>query len=436
MELPQNARVAIVDNVYGEVEGLMEALASKGVPVVYYQGQKKFPKLPLSGIRLLFLDLELDGLEGQSDKAKTATAAANASTLIAPGNGPVVIVLWTKHSGKGVVDRFRGYLKGHMTNPYFVVCMDKASCQDKVGKFSTARIKRNLSLKLAGANVIGLHTTWENALFKGSVKLADRVAAIASADEDWQIVISRMFYKLYKANSEKVELKTLKEQFLSACSLYGAGLLNAINFELSRSSLSCGKRFSLVKEKLAGDREARLNGLLNAFLYYDKDRADPNVPGTVYAVRSGGTDIKCGIVADFFVEKSAQKVIRSKVAKDVRLCKIVVTPSCDCSQKKEFRSGGGKKAKTYDRVVWALLVNRAMGAEYIERKYRKTRCYLLEGFEYDGGMYDLLIDLDTLGFEVLDLKKQSRLFTLTSMVLADVQSKLANQLNRMGIVSV
>ena len=34
MELPQNARVAIVDNVYGEVEGLMEALASKGVPVV------------------------------------------------------------------------------------------------------------------------------------------------------------------------------------------------------------------------------------------------------------------------------------------------------------------------------------------------------------------------------------------------------------------
>ena len=436
MELPQNARVAIVDNVYGEVEGLMEALASKGVPGVYYQGQKKFPKPPLSGIRLLFLDLELDGLEGQSDKAKTATAAANAATLIAPGNGPVVIVLWTKHCGKGVVDQFRSYLKGHMTNPYFVVCMDKASCQDKAGKFSTSRIKRNLSLKLAGANIIGLHTTWENALFKGSVKLSERVAAIASADEDWQIVISRMFYKLYKANSEKVELKTLKEQFLSACSLYGAGLLNAINFELSRSSLSCGKRFVLKKEKLAGDREAKLNGMLNAFLYYDKDRADPNVPGTVYAVRSGGADIKCGIAADFFVEKSAQKVIRGKVAKDVRLCKIVVTPSCDCAQKKEFRSGSGKKVKTYDRVVWALMVNRSMGAEYIERKYRKARCYLLEGFAYDGGIYDLLIDLDTLGFEVLDLKKQSRLFTLTSMVLADVQSKLANQLNRMGIVSV
>lgn len=157
---------------------------------------------------------------------------------------------------------------------------------------------------------------------------------------------------------------------------------------------------------------------------------------TVYAVRSGGADIKRGIAADFFVEKSVQKVIRSKVAKDVRLCKMVVTPSCDCAQKKEFRSEGGKKAKAYDRVVWALMVNRAMGVEYIERKYRKARCYLLEGFEYDGGMYDLLIDLDTLSFEVLDHKKQSRLFTLTSMVLADVQSKLANQLNRMGIVSV
>jgi hypothetical protein len=314
--------------------------------------------------------------------------------------------------------------------------MAKADCKDVSGNYSASRIKRNLSQKLADANVIGLHTTWENAVFRGSVKLSERIASIASTDEDWQSVISRVFFKLYKANSEQNILGSLKEQFLSACSLYGNGLLNAINFELARSRLSVGKKFSLRQTKLAEDREAKLDGLLNAFLYYDKDRADPNVPGTVYAVRSGGADIKRGIAADFFVEKSAQKVIWSKVAKDVRLCKIVVTPSCDCAQKKEFRSGSGKKAKTYDRVVWALMVNRAMGAEYIERKYRKARCYLLEGFEFDGGMYDLLIDLDTLGFEVLDLKKQSRLFTLTSMVLADVQSKLANQLNRMGIVSV
>lgn len=314
--------------------------------------------------------------------------------------------------------------------------MAKSDCKDVSGNYSVSRIKWNLSQKLADANVIGLHTTWENAVFKGSVKLSERIAAIAAPGENWQTVVSRMFYKLYKANSEKVELKTLKEQFLSACSLFGAGLLNAINFELSRSSLSCGKKFALKEERLAGDSEAKLNGLLNAFLYYDKDRADPNVPGTVYAVRSGAAPIKCGIATDFFKVKSVQKVIQSKVAKDVRLCKIVVTPSCDCAQKKEFRSGGGEKAKAYDRVVWALMVNRALGAEYIERKYRKARCYSLEGFEYDGGIYDLLIDLDTLGFEILDLKKQSRLFTLTSMVLADVQSKLANQLNRMGVVSV
>lgn len=436
MELPKNARVAIVDNKYNEVEDLMDALASEGVSVVYYKGSKKFPKVPLCGVRLLFLDLELDGLEGRSNKDKASTAARNFITLISEGNGPVVIVLWTKHCDEDIINRFNGYLKSVAKNPYFVVCMAKSDCKDVSGNYSVSRIKWNLSQKLADANVIGLHTAWENAVFKGSVKLSERIAAIASPDENWQTVVSRMFYKLYKADSEKVELKTLKEQFSSACSLYGAGLLNAINFELSRSSLSCGKKFALKEEKLAGDREAKLNGLLNAFLYYDKDRADPNVPGTVYAVRSGAAPIKCGIAADFFKVKSVQKVIQSKVAKDVRLCKIVVTPSCDCAQKKEFRSGGGEKAKTYDRVVWALMVNRALGAEYIERKYRKARCYSLEGFEYDGGIYDLLIDLDTLGFEVLDLKKQSRLFTLTSMVLADVQSKLANQLNRMGVVSV
>ena len=436
MELPKNARVAIVDNKYNEVEDLMEALASEGVSAVYYKGPKKFPKVPLSGVRLLFLDLELDGLEGRPNKDKASTAARNFVTLISEGNGPVVIVLWTKHCDADIINQFNGYLKSVAKNPYFVVCMAKADCKDVSGNYSASRIKRNLSQKLADANVIGLHTTWENSVFRGSVKLSERIASIASTDEDWQSVISRVFFKLYKANSEQNVLGSLKEQFLSACSLYGNGLLNAINFDLARSRLSVGKKFSLRQTKLAEDREAKLNGLLNAFLYYDKDRADPNVPGTVYAVRSGGTDIKRGIAADFFVEESAQKVIRGKVAKDARLCKIVVTPSCDCAQKKEFRSGGGKKAKTYDRVVWALMVNRAIGAKYIERKYRKARCYLLEGFEYDGGIYDLLIDLDTLGFEVLGLKKQSRLFTLTSMVLADVQSKLANQLNRMGIVSV
>ena len=441
MELPQNARVAIVDNVYGEVEALMEALASDGVPVVYYNGPEKFPRQPLSGVRLLFLDLELKGLNGPLENSRISAAANNANTLLSNCNGPVVIVLWTKHGSQKVLTDFKRYLDLKFTNPYFVVCMDKASCQVKAGKFSTARIKRNLSLKLAGANVVGLHTTWENAVFNGSVRLSHRVAGLAYiGGMDWSKVMSRAFYKLYEANSGKKTLFSFRDQFLSACEPYGKSLSNEIGVVLHKSNFDVSSRFKLNAAKLSDDDEQKLAGRINSLLFYDQESVDPESPGTVYIVeaKSRHSNILKALAADFF-NSIKSEVLKSK---DVSLCKIIITPACDCTQKKPFcpivvtkKMRETKKLRTkFDRIVWAILVKH--GAFKIEGK--KSRCYALENFEYEGAYYDLLIGLDAMGIEIVKKYKgrQKRLFSLTAQVLADLQSKASNQLNRIGICSV
>ncbi len=440
MDLPKNARVAIVDNRYDEVEALMEALASEGVPVVYYTGPEKFPRLPLSGVRLLFLDLELKGLSGPLENSRIAAAANNASTLLSNCNGPVVIVLWTKHGSQKVLTDFKRYLDLKFTNPYYAICMAKGDCK-RDGEFSTAIIKQNLEKRLSEANVIGLHTAWENAVFNGSVRLSNRVAEVANiGGTDWSKVMSRAFYKLYEANSGKNTLFSFRDQFLSACEPYGKSLSNEIGVVLHKSDFDVSSRFRLNATELSDDDEQKLAGRINSLLFYDQESVDSESPGTVYIVeaKSRHSNILKALAADFF-NSIKSEVLKSK---DVSLCKIIITPACDCAQKKSFcpivvtkKMRETKKLRTkFDRIVWAILVKH--GAFKVEGK--KTRCYTLENFEYSGAYYDLLIGLDAMGIEIVRKYKgrQKRLFSLTAQVLADLQSKASNQLNRIGICSV
>ena len=67
----------------------------------------------------------------------------------------------------------------------------------------------------------------------------------------------------------------------------------------------------------------------------------------------------------------------------------------------------------------------------------KDRFYkYLKDFEYNGDVWDLLVDLYAMGTMVLDENKVDRLFTLKPIPLADIQSKAANQLNRIGICAI
>src|SRR5262245_3154827 len=64
---------------------------------VYIPGSRfeELPKPPLKGVRLVFLDMQL---ENAGDVRQIGAHTAKVfGTVVAPNSGPMLLVLWTKH---------------------------------------------------------------------------------------------------------------------------------------------------------------------------------------------------------------------------------------------------------------------------------------------------------------------------------------------------
>lgn len=432
MELSQNARVVVVDNEPDDVKDLMNVLAEAGIATIYCDGLSGYPAHPLCGVRFLFLDLELDGVSGSEAKNKASAAAGNYARIVSPDNGPIIVILWTEHDDDDVRKLVEAALRTIAKNPLFMVWMSKSECKDDSKKFSPALIKRFLVERLDSASIVGLYVTWENAVFNGTVKLAARLSSVAKMDgSGWPEVMSRALYKLYKANCDKNVLNNCQQQFLSACRLYNDGLLVELNQSLANNVRSSRNVYRLKENELSPAVENSLNTKLNAFLYYDIVTNDRIESGDVVVNREEcdeDRELKKTLLCEFGGMDYPSSLDEST---DVRLCKIILTPPCDMAQNKRMMAKDNCK---YDRYVWALLVKGEARSRLTKDKDRFYK--YLKDFEYNGDVWDLLVDLYAMGTMVLDENKVDRLFTLKPIPLADIQSKAANQLNRIGICAV
>lgn len=441
MDLPKNARVVIVDDVYDEVKDLMAVLAKAGVSVAYFNGKKtSFPPRKLSGVRVLFLDLIMTANSTLPDpKTVASTAQGNYSSLIADDNGPVVVVLWTKHDLYS--EAVEQSLKAHTKNPILIVCMEKGDCMTASKNFSVKKIKALLDERLSDVDVFGLCVAWENAVFAGTNQLSNRFARIAPMGEDWAKVMSYVYGKLYSTNSEGTEISDVQGQFASACCLYSEGLVQEIGTALCKTKLAIGPNFKFSNGGIPSQQIDEVKSRINAFLFYADNKTKDRVPGAVYAVKLAlpRKEIMAAIVKDFYNEKYYEQLMDGS---NVRVCKVVITPACDYAGGKQLHPGEkNDSSRNYDRVVYGLMINHALydaiGRKIFSPSCPREKLYKeLSGFEYHGKTYDLIIHLGTVSLEELGNRGLSYLFTLKSGCLADIQSKAANQLNRIGICSV
>lgn len=439
MVLPRNARVAVVDNDPGDVADLLSVLAKDGVSTLFYKGASEFPAAPLVGIRLLFLDLELAGLENANEKTKASTAAANLKKLIGPDNGPLLVVLWTNHAE--VADLAKQNMLQAVKLPLFVVHIDKADCKD--GKFFVVeKIKNQIAEILAQSSedCIGLYVGWENAVFDSTVKLSARLSGVADGNGDkWSEIMSRAFYKLYKAECGKNVLQTAQEQFVSSCHLYNSGLISNLDAAIAEMRLGVSSKFRLKDSPLEdAAEELALISRLNAFLFYDSMVHTAVVPGDVFAVRDvGDGNLMKAVLYDFGAKND--KLEELSRSGDIRLCKVIITPPCDVANNKKLRvpsrDNDNSKCVQYERYALALLVSGDARSHLVSSRGEYAYGFLRR-FEFAGKVYDLLVDLYAIGTEVIDANSMDWLFTLKAIPLADIQSKAANQLNRIGISAV
>jgi hypothetical protein len=94
----QTARVCIIDDEPDEYLNLIHALSRIGLGCLHIDGtrEEELPKPPLSGLRLVFLDMQL-GTTGDENQI-TAHTANVFSRVVAQEGGPVLVVIWTKHN--------------------------------------------------------------------------------------------------------------------------------------------------------------------------------------------------------------------------------------------------------------------------------------------------------------------------------------------------
>ena len=454
MDFPKNARVVIVDDDSNEVKDLLSVLAKDGVASLYYDGlAANFPANPLRGIRLMFLDLRLSGLESQEDSNVASTAQNVFAHLVAPDNGPLVLVLWTKHSEQ--VQAVTEKLNETAKCPLYIVSVDKADCK-KGDRFQPPLILTKIQEAISLAEIFGLYTIWENALFEASSKFANEFSALADSKHDWPAIMSHVFYKLYNANTGQLELDDTRQQFLCACPVYADGLVTTLHHVLQTNipKLSFERSFCFRKDSPVPQNENALVARINAFLFLEKHPSNPSGVGAVYEADSSPNCndnlTRASIVDDFFpTGKNRATPEQRKIAHDsilldpsVRLCRIVITPSCDAANKKRmhpFCLETNDKANapiSSDCIVSALLVKHETIEKINYKNTRHERCYMLRNFEFSSDFYDLLIDFGTISFGFGIGNSASPLFFIKPNVLADIQVQASRNLNRIGICSV
>jgi len=105
MRTLETARVCIIDDEREEYLPLIQALGRLRIGSIHVAGDKveDLPDEPLSGLRLVFLDMKL-GTEGD-DNMVTAHTAQVFSRVVSPTSAPLVVVVWTKH--KDLIETFR-----------------------------------------------------------------------------------------------------------------------------------------------------------------------------------------------------------------------------------------------------------------------------------------------------------------------------------------
>lgn len=437
MELPQNARVIVVDNEPEDVSDLLACLAKEGVATLYYKGFPDFPGSPLSGLRLLFLDLELEGLSGQGDKTKVSTAKNIYRSLVAADNGPLVLILWTKHGE--LYDQVRSAIIEVAQNPVFIGCMEKADCQDQE-HYSTDLIRKKLDEIIIKADVFGLYISWENVVHKATVNQAARLSSIAGTGELWAEHMSYALFRMYKAYAGKNQVEDVKQQLASALLLYNECFSSEIANALNNLELNAAQGFRLKASGLPPSAEEQLRSKINATLLYNFRDCPPNEPGAVHLIHfdEGKNErlrkLKSAIIEDFTA--NGDNLCDSPNG-FVSLCKVVITPQCDVSQKKcmQEKKSQEEKGEPFSRVVWGLFVSGEENCGKIKQR-KFDRCYsAFMNFEYDKRRCALLIDLDTVELDVFPQEHASKIFVLNSIPLADIRTKAANVLNRVGVSS-
>ena len=255
-------KVFIIDDKYEEVLPVIQALAKKGIPTIYWNGNVDTkPEYPLSGIRLVILDMRFSFV---TDSHTINTNLFNLlKNAISYENGPYILFIWSKHDNEYLED-FRADLRkeSEIPQPYLIVNMEKNKFMKTISEkneiyeeiASTLNTANNIEIKkeildilenvglsdsieriktkenaveelmdtldekLKEANALYILLIWESLVRTSASKLVNDIASFSEFDETWDNNIKTLIQHLALANAGKALGETAKEYIINAMS--------------------------------------------------------------------------------------------------------------------------------------------------------------------------------------------------------------------------
>lgn len=444
MSIPSNGTVVIVDDtIEGEAFPLIEALSRRGIAVRFYVGKgSSLPDKPIKGVRLLFLDLKLEGINFDADSEDIAKSLKPVvDRIIGPDNGPYILFGWTK------TPRHLQALFNILENkPVLMLDMEKNACMsDGVCDFS--KIEAKLFDKIKQIGHLATLFDWENIVNDAAKETINKLMQEVGKMED---VESLLYYLGRAAVGDNVDSLTGEQRIKAALQCLNVLLSDSVSMILKNNDFS-----SAGDVKPVGSLAHGLVSAINAKLLLGQTLNNEPYPGNVYieftserkekilsfikerivitkiakslVIPKIPADIQ-GMVRDTVIREQCVKIEKEIIA-EKNMVFVEITPVCDYAQSNH----------KYHRVISGFLIACDYYEELEHRMPEKSGFYVSPHilFEKYSGCFRLILDCRGLVTLELDsLKAVKPLFRINDELLFDIQHKAGSHFSRPGITAL
>jgi hypothetical protein len=420
---PQNPKILVIDDEYNEVKGLLSALSKNGTPYAYFDGSfDSEPDEPFAGVRLVIMDIDLANRpSGTGDKNKAAVLTTYLKKLISVSANPLFVLFWTKNTAliKLVINNLEKekiFLSGY-------VDLEKPSAID-MGKMKIEDFEEKIT-SVVSKNAFNYIIGWENGIDKAVSLFTNEISAVCKSDSensksDWNKSVMSVLSKL-------------------ACSYIGLDKLNGIESKkkLLYATYVLNKSFSEnlptivdvksdidlpVENKLSLRTIAGLNTKLFLKNVSDLNRIEN---GKIFE------DVENTELLNL-LEKEKKIAGLSKNG-NTKLVSIILTPPCDIAHTKFLKKDD--KVEMH-RVLYGVKIvipdDDPSILDCLKSSIPETLYFVRPFIDKDNKVCIIVFHFGTITTKPLKTGEVSFSYMLKENLTFDLQTKLANHVNRLG----
>jgi len=432
------ARVLLIDDEPKEALPVITALSRIGVPVAYFDG-KELPKErhKLRGVRLAILDMDLG--VGGSNENKASTLVNTLSAILSSDNGPYGVLFWTKHSElRDLVTQFI-YGRSDLPTPVFAIMLQKANFtrRTRTGKltdqFSTVKLSKELLQALTENSPLECMQVWEGSCFEAATKVTNGIGELTTSSatqlddwrRDWREETLKLLFTISRAKAEKhhsVE-NCILSMFLALNPLH----TDRMDLLVEGVTPPLAKYAAQIMNAQGGSATER-KAKVNSMLHLGSDHLDRFEPGNFYVLAKQGKPTFIPGLQDLLRDTIHPDTPenRQSVVKDARIFAVEVTPVCDYAQDKMGFSRlctGFVLPSAHERKIKNAQFLKRVGPFHLSSRILPPSAYNL----YFNSRY-------VASARPADVKKLTATARVRFQLLADVQSWLAYQSSRQGVM--